>query len=300
MMGHRVDHLVESVHVNVLPSAHTRKERGWRVRQAPHAGTGVRCRVVGGIPRWLGGDGSGRPVVLAHRGGRPPAGADPVAHPWENTLAAFAAARRAGADGVELDVRATADGTLVVLHDPAVPGEGPIHARRGTSLPSWLPTLDDALDVCAGLVVDIEVKAPPAGAWPDVAELAAGVVRAVAARPGPTAALVTSFWPEALQRARRVASELGIDVAAGLLVHPALEAAAAVDPAAAAGCRVLLPPAAQLSGLLVDRAHQVGLAVVAWTVDGAEALDRALDSGADGLVTDDVEATLAYLAQAGG
>ncbi|HYV99221.1 MAG TPA: glycerophosphodiester phosphodiesterase family protein, partial [Gemmatimonadaceae bacterium] len=56
-------------------------------------------------------DGRARPVI-AHRGDR--------AHAPENTLAAFHAAARAGADGFECDVRLTADGAVVVLHDPRV------------------------------------------------------------------------------------------------------------------------------------------------------------------------------------
>ena len=47
----------------------------------------------------------------------------------ENTVEAFAEARRLGADGVELDVRLTKDGALAVHHDAEVPGVGVI--------PSW-------------------------------------------------------------------------------------------------------------------------------------------------------------------
>jgi glycerophosphoryl diester phosphodiesterase len=51
----------------------------------------------------------GRPKVIAHRGAS-------NAFP-ENTLAAFVAARELGADAIELDVHATRDGELVVIHD---------------------------------------------------------------------------------------------------------------------------------------------------------------------------------------
>src|SRR6478736_4409350 len=57
---------------------------------------------------------SSPPLVLAHRGARRVAP--------ENTLDAFALAIAMGADGVELDVRRTADGALVLHHDPAVLG----------------------------------------------------------------------------------------------------------------------------------------------------------------------------------
>lgn len=51
----------------------------------------------------------GRPLVLAHRGGR---------HLWpENTLKAFSSCFGAGAEGVELDVRCSRDGKVIVFHD---------------------------------------------------------------------------------------------------------------------------------------------------------------------------------------
>jgi glycerophosphoryl diester phosphodiesterase len=51
-------------------------------------------------------------LAIAHRG-------DPIAE-RENTLAAFSAAVAAGADMIELDVRRTADGEAVVVHDPTL------------------------------------------------------------------------------------------------------------------------------------------------------------------------------------
>jgi glycerophosphoryl diester phosphodiesterase len=52
------------------------------------------------------------PIAIAHRG-------DPIAE-RENTLAAFASAVRQGADMVEIDLRRTRDGEIVVLHDPTL------------------------------------------------------------------------------------------------------------------------------------------------------------------------------------
>ena len=59
-------------------------------------------------------------AVQAHRGSP-----DPATGVRENTLDAFARARSLGADGVELDVRLTADGGLAVHHDPVIDGVGP-------------------------------------------------------------------------------------------------------------------------------------------------------------------------------
>jgi len=53
-----------------------------------------------------------RPLILAHRGAS--------AHAPENTLAAFELALAQGANGVELDAKLSADGEVVVIHDPTV------------------------------------------------------------------------------------------------------------------------------------------------------------------------------------
>src|ERR1700685_3925666 len=63
----------------------------------------------------------------------------------ENTVEAFAEARRLGADGVELDVRLTKDGALAIHHDAEVPGVGVIPELEVADLPSYVPLLADVL-----------------------------------------------------------------------------------------------------------------------------------------------------------
>ena len=53
-----------------------------------------------------------QPIIFAHRGAS--------AHAPENTLAAFELALAQGADGIELDVKLSRDGHVIVIHDPAV------------------------------------------------------------------------------------------------------------------------------------------------------------------------------------
>src|SRR5437588_12260658 len=78
-----------------------------------------------------------------------------------NTIEAFVEARRLGADGVELDVRRCQDGALVVHHDPAIPGLGPIAELGVADLPAYVPLLAAALETCAGLLVNVEIKNAP-------------------------------------------------------------------------------------------------------------------------------------------
>src|SRR3954463_6798600 len=97
-----------------------------------------------------------RPLVLAHRGASAQAPA--------NTLEAFVLARTLGADGVELDVRKSADGVLVVHHDPDLRDAGPIVQMTLSELRAVQPdlaTLEEAFDACAGLLVNAEVKCLP-------------------------------------------------------------------------------------------------------------------------------------------
>ena len=76
-----------------------------------------------------------RPRAVAHRGGR---GLAP-----ENTLAACSLALALGVDAIEVDVRLTADGVPILLHDPTLErttdGRGPVGASRLAALRAWMP-----------------------------------------------------------------------------------------------------------------------------------------------------------------
>ena len=101
-----------------------------RVTVRRRAGQGVFGEICSGLRSIRGRIGRRRTVtaVFAHRGC--------TEGFVENTLDAFAEARRLGADGVELDVRLTADGALAVHHDAEVPGLGPIAELGWPSCPA--------------------------------------------------------------------------------------------------------------------------------------------------------------------
>lgn len=234
----------------------------------------------------------GRAGVLGHRGGRGP-------H-RENTLEAFADALAGGADGVELDVRLSADGVPVVHHDALLPSGEPVSSLSADRLPPWLPTLEAALAACAGAVVDVEIKNAPHEPGHDPGEgaatLVAGLAGSVAGRSGwPATVVVTSFWPATLDAVRRADPS----VAVGLLVHPALDAYEALAGARAMGASCLLPFHERLDAALVEEVHRAGLAVVTWTADGAPAVEAAVAAGADMVVTDDVRIAAAVVGRMG-
>jgi glycerophosphoryl diester phosphodiesterase len=225
-----------------------------------------------------------RPVLaIAHRG-------DPVAQ-RENTLAAFDAALAAGADGVELDARHTADGALVVHHDSDVAGLGVIEEVERSTLPRYVPELAEVLDLCAGRIVNVEVKRAE-GARGDGDRTAALVVRLLEERRrrAEDRVVVSSFAPEALDEVLRS----GWIETAWLL--PALPTEVDVAGAVAArGYRGVHPHHTGTTPELVERAHSLGLAVRVWTVNDARRAAELAQMGVDAIVTDDVEPLRARL-----
>ena len=170
-----------------------------------------------------------RMLIVAHRGAHDPE----TAGVRENTLAAFRAASTAAPEGVELDVRRTADGVLVVLHDAAVEGLGPLAGTTRRTLPDWLPTLADALAACRGLgLVDVEVKNSPLEPGFDPGPgLAAEVAATVLASPVAGQAVLTSFHLDTVDAVRAAAPAL----TTGWLTLPGYDQDEAVTILAARG-----------------------------------------------------------------
>jgi glycerophosphoryl diester phosphodiesterase len=87
--------------------------------------------------------------VFAHRGAHD--------EERENTLGAFRAALALGVDGVELDVRRTLEGGLVIHHDPTYDG-GIVAHLHADALPAYVPNLAEALEVLRPVKVNVEIK----------------------------------------------------------------------------------------------------------------------------------------------
>ena len=219
-------------------------------------------------------------LVLAHRG------ANRLAP--ENTVPAMREAVDRGADGVELDVHRTADGALVVRHDAetraGLLGERTL-AQVREDLPD-VPTLPEVLDVCRGLLVNVEIKDPD----PRAAE---AVVDLLASRRATHADLaddviVSSFDLATVDRVRELAPAVatgflsfGLDPHSALVlalehghtaVHPDVWTLANVDVAA-----------------FVSRAHDLERQVNVWTVNDAAQVEQLRDAGVDAIITDDTE-----------
>jgi glycerophosphoryl diester phosphodiesterase len=210
-----------------------------------------------------------RPLVIAHRG----ASAVEV----ENSLAAFRAARRLGADAVELDVHASADGELFVHHDETLDGTHHIAQSAGAAVRACrlangeaVPTLAEALDACGPLGVFVEVKSLSAARDERLlATLDAG--------PNPRGYAVHSFDHRIVRRLaeRRPSLPCGV-LSASYLVKP-------LAVLADAHATALWQEHRLVDADLVAAVHGAGGVVYAWTVDAPERMRRLIAMGVDGL-----------------
>jgi glycerophosphoryl diester phosphodiesterase len=201
-------------------------------------------------------------------------------------------AARLGAEGVELDVRRSADGALVVHHDPLLPSGAPVADTRVTDLPAWVPLLDAALDACDGLLVNVEVKnLPHEPGWDPDETVAAEVAALVVERKLVERVVVSSFTVRTLDAVRAVEPT----VATGLLTMPGFDQAAAVRTAVEHGCAAVHPAHQAVTAEVVAAAHRSALAVTTWTVDDPDELRRLAGLGVDAVITNTPEVALAVL-----
>lgn len=198
-----------------------------------------------------------------------------------NTIDAFVEARRQGADGVELDVRATAEGVLVVHHD-VLPDP----------LPDWVPTLEDALDACEAMIVNVEIKNSPLDPDFDPSDrVAAAVAEMVGARLGNPEVVVSSFNLATIDAVRAIDPA----IATGWLTLDAFDQPAAAATAAERGHTSLHPHLAGVTAAVVAAAHDLGLTVTTWTVDEPDRLRQVAADGVDAVITNVPDVAVATL-----
>lgn len=244
-------------------------------------------------------------LVLAHRG-------LPGADRPENTLAAVAAAFAAGADGVEVDLRLTADGVLAVSHDPdlarltgrpAPVADCPWAAldRAAAASGVRLARAEQVLVLAAGRRVVLEVKKPPPGPAAQ-ARTALAVVEqlTVLHEAGVELDVTVSSFAPTLVGAVRTLLPPGLGVRTALLGRPRDRASSILRQGLDGGHDEVHP---HVLPLLVDpgvvaAAHATGTAVVPWTVNRRRDVRRLCRLGVDALITDVPSSALAALAGA--
>ena len=225
--------------------------------------------------------------VLAHRGAS--------RRERENTLVAFTAAASLGAHAVELDARPCADGSPVVHHDARLADGRAICEVARHDLPDWVPTLAAALDACAGMWVNVEVKndesEPDFDPGDRFMERVAAELRG---RGDDGRWLVSSFRRATIDASRALlpgvaTAWLTVDVPTG--TAPSLAA-----DLRAAGHAALHPWVGSLARDVVAAMHADGLSVNPWTCDDPVRMQEIVAWGVDGICTNVPDVALGLLA----
>lgn len=185
-----------------------------------------------------------------------------------------------GAEAVELDVRRTADGVLVVHHDPHLGDGRLIAATRHGELPADVPTLGEALDACEGMWVNVEIKNDPGDPDFDPSNsIADETIAHLVARAADHLWLISSFNLDTIDRCRAL--------------HPGIRTAWLCGEVPAGVTEMLtdrghsaLHPWVHLLGRdIVDQCHAAGIEVNTWTCDDPVRMAELIEWGIDGICT---------------
>lgn len=248
-------------------------------------------------------------AVLGHRGASAEFG--------DNTAAAFRACWEMGADGAELDVRRSADGVLVVVHDPTLPDGRLVHQTLADDMgpdilrldqafaaldgqldgrvaaPREAGGIDEAMIINHEMIINVEIKNLPhdPGFEPDlsISRQVAAELQRLGRRHG---ILVSSFHrPTAL-----AVAEADPDVRIGMLTMGGrAEPNSFLTQLAAAGFAAVHPHDAIADAAFIDHARSVGLEVYVWTVDDLARIAELVSLGASGVITNTPRAVLGSL-----
>ena len=226
---------------------------------------------------------------MAHRGAS--------AAERENTTVAFTRARELHSDGVELDVRLCASGEMIVHHNPTLADGNVLNTLIISDIPDHIPTLAEALDACAGMWVNIEIKNDPSE--PDFDpndKLATLVVDYLRTRGAPDQWLISSFRRETVDAVHRLWPELPtawLDM--GVADH---DADALAKDLLNSGHQAYHPFVKTLTRSVVDTMHRNGVAVNTWTCDDPARMAELVSRGIDGICTNVPDVALSVIAQA--
>jgi glycerophosphoryl diester phosphodiesterase len=224
---------------------------------------------------------AGGPIAFAHRGSAPDG--------LENTFAAIDRVIGLGYGYLETDVRSTRDGVAVLMHDAhlgrttdrtgsiaALPYAEVARARVGGTEP--VPRLDELLGSYPDLRVNLDVKTPSA-----VGPLVEAVRRAGAV----DRVCIGSFHDRLIPAVR---ASLGERLCTSLGPRAILALRLGTLRTTAAGCAQVPPGLGRIRVLdrrFLDAAHRLGLSVHAWTINDPAEMNRLLDLGVDGIMSDD-------------
>jgi glycerophosphoryl diester phosphodiesterase len=242
-----------------------------------------------------------RPLVFGHRGA---AGLAP-----ENTIPSFALALALGADVLELDVHASKDGVVCVMHDPELErttnGSGLLRdhtwaqlekldagyqfTRDGRDFPFRgqnvrIPTLEEFLERFPSTPFNMEVKQ---GEPPIVEE----VVRIIKRHGADGRVILAAEHDSIMEEIRRHAG----DIATGFATMEAMDFFGRMQSGEfadyhPAGCALQIPPRYGDIDLVTPEslatAHRHGIEIHVWTINQRDEMDELLRLGVDAIMSD--------------
>lgn len=249
------------------------------------------------------------PLAFAHRGG--------AAHAPENSWRAFEHAVGLGYRYLETDLQATADGVLVTFHDKTLTRvcgqDGQVRRLSHAELSAAridgtepIPLLEDLLAAWPDVRFNLDVKDAPAiaplpevlrrtNAWDRVCVVSFSASRLRATRralgrpvcmaASPLGTAMVRFGGPGGQRDRPGPGQQG-----PRRPRPPRQQWPLTDWLTRSGVRCVQVPASMATESFIGRAHAMGLQVHAWTVNDRPTMERLLDLGADGIMTDETVA----------
>jgi glycerophosphoryl diester phosphodiesterase len=204
-----------------------------------------------------------KPLLLGHRGAK--------SYAPENTIEAFELALQHGCDGVEFDVRLTADSQAVICHDPKFQRVEIARTER-RSLPD-LPTLEGVLERFADRAfLDVELKVP------GLERITLELLKQYPHRRG---YVVTSFLPEVL----RDVHEINVDLPLGLICRTRKQLA----PASSLPLASIVLHESLVSRELISSFRDREIPVLVCGSNRAKEMRSIVDAGAAGLIIDDTQ-----------
>jgi glycerophosphoryl diester phosphodiesterase len=250
-------------------------------------------------------------LVYAHRGA--------AAELPENTLPAFRRALELGADALETDVHLTLDGEVVAVHDPhgkriagvdrAVAGAtlrevqawdaGYAFVDAGGGRPFVgqgyrIPTLEELLGELSGVRLNIDLKQGQA-------RLIRRFLELVRRHDAERRVVGASFRRATLEALREAGFRGETSLSRWEFVRYWLLPAGGRRPSATrAQIPIRVGPCSIATQRVVNRLHELGLAVDYWTVNDPETARRIVQLGADGVMTDDPARVVPAVRAAGG
>jgi len=205
----------------------------------------------------------------------------------DNTLEAFSAAIKLGADGIECDVHETADNCFIIFHDNEIEG------RKIAEMSSKdieqirlreqfrIPTLEETLELCHGQVLlNLELKLVYS------LDRLLQIIRAVLT---PDELLISSFQSTLITKL----ADLAPDIRRGILtMNPAKDPLKLMSLTRA---QVMLPIFRSTTKALVAKLHSHDLSLIVWNCDTPEDLHTALTWNVDGIITNNPDRLLLEL-----